>query len=65
MSDQLKAELASAKRQLKGIEAHRARLKGMTADRWLEARHHAATSEVNRLTAQVAATRSGFAGQFA
>ena len=65
MSDQLKADLADARKRLKAIEAHTKRMKGLTPDRWLEARHHEIVLEVNRLTAQVAAVRPGFAGHFA
>lgn len=65
MSAQLKADLAEARKRLKALTAHRDRMKALTPDRWLEQRHHAATLEVNRLTAQVAAVRSGFSGHFA
>lgn len=57
MIAQLKADLASARKRLKAIEAHRARLNGRTPDRWLEQRHSAATQEVNELTAQIAALK--------
>lgn len=62
---QMDIALSDANRRLKAIEAHKARLKGLTPDRWLDQRHHAAVLEVNRLKAQIAATRSGFAGHFA
>lgn len=67
MSAQLKADLADARKRLKQITAHRDRLRdqGLTADRWLEARHDAASKEVAKLAAQIASQRSGFAGQFA